>query len=74
MPRKKKKKEDEIRILDVPPNATLRQIYDRMRETFTAADLQKFTELPEPGVPIEEVIAQMEAIHEKEARKRRRKA
>jgi hypothetical protein len=71
MPRKKKK--DDIPRLIVPKNATLRQIYKCAREQFTAADLQKYTDLDEPMVPMEEVLAQMERIHESVTRKRRKK-
>lgn len=40
----------------------LQAIYDRVRREFTAADLQKFTEIEE-GIPLEQVIAEMEKIH-----------
>lgn len=59
------KKKPTVPILEVPPNATLRQIYDIVKKNFTAADLQKYTDLEEPGVPLEEVVAAMDAIHKK---------
>jgi hypothetical protein len=62
MPRKKK---DDIPLLAVPKNASLRQIYAIGRKEFTAADLQKYTEI-EPMVPMEQVLADMERIHEEE--------
>jgi hypothetical protein len=65
MPRKMK---DNIPRLVVPKNATLRQIYARAREEFTAADLQKYTEI-EPMVRAEQLLAELEAIHQKELRK-----
>jgi hypothetical protein len=40
----------------------LRAIYEKVRREFTAADLQKYTEI-EDGVPVEQVIEEMEAIH-----------
>jgi hypothetical protein len=66
------KKNDQIPRLVVRKNATLREIYARLREEFTAADLQKYTEIEE-GIPMEQVIAEMEAIHRKESQKRRKK-
>jgi len=66
------KKRDPIPRLKVPKNATLREIYAQYRKQFTAADLQKYTEI-EPMVPLEQVIAEMEKIHQQETRKRRKK-
>jgi hypothetical protein len=68
MPRRKK---DQIPRLVVPPNATLRQIYAKYRREFTAADLQQYTEI-EDGVPIEQIVAELEAIQRKEMRKRKK--
>jgi hypothetical protein len=67
----KKKKEDVPRLV-VPEDATLQEIYAKARQEFTAADLQKYTEI-EPMVPMEEVLAEMEKIHHRESRKRRKK-
>ena len=69
MPRKKKV---EIPRLIVPKNATLRQKYKALRESFTAADLQKFTEIG-PMVPARQVLKELEAIHEQEMRKLNKK-
>jgi hypothetical protein len=60
-----RKKKYEIPILKVPKGATLRQIYQRAREEFTAADLQKYTEIDDPMVPAEEFLAKLEEIHRK---------
>ena len=68
MPRKRK---DRIPRLEVPANATLRQIYAKYRREFSAADLQQYTE-PEEGVPAEQILADLEAIQRKETRKRKR--
>ena len=46
----------------------LRALYDKMRREFTAADLQKYTEI-EDGIPMEQLIAELEAIHRQETRK-----
>lgn len=69
MPRKKK--EDVPRLI-VPENASLREIYAKARQEFTAADLQKYTEI-EPMVPMEQVLTEMEKIHRQESRKRKKK-
>ncbi|HEV3261286.1 MAG TPA: hypothetical protein VG013_30815 [Gemmataceae bacterium] len=47
----------------------LRDLYAKMRQEFTAADLQKYTEVEE-GIPADEVLAEMEAIQRKYARKK----
>jgi hypothetical protein len=69
MPRKKK---DIVPRLVVPKNATLRQIYAIYRAQFTAADLQKYTEI-EPMVPAEQLLAELETIHAEETRKLQKK-
>jgi hypothetical protein len=45
-----------------------RTIYAILREEFTAADLQKYTEV-EPMIPVEQILAEMEMIHKKEQEK-----
>ncbi len=67
-----KRKENGIRILRVKDTDDLPTIYAKVRRAFTAADLQKFTEI-EPTVPAEQVVAEMEAIHREETRQRKRK-
>lgn len=47
----------------------LRAVYARSRAQFTAADLQKFTEVEE-GIPFATVLAKLEKIH-RGARKQR---
>jgi hypothetical protein len=48
----------------------LRAIYDKIRREFSAADLQKYTEIEE-GIPVEKVLAEMEEIQRKYGRKKR---
>ncbi len=67
-----RKKKDDVPILWVPKNATLKQIYAIAKKEFTAADLQKFTEI-EPMIPAEQVLAEMEEIHRKVMAKKKRK-
>lgn len=66
------KKKDDIPRLYVRKGATLKEIYAAYRKQFTAADLQKYT-VDEPMVPMKKVLAQMEAIHQEETQKRRKK-
>jgi hypothetical protein len=47
----------------------LHDLYAKMRRDFTAADLQKYTQIEE-GIPLKQVIAEMEEIHRKLTRKR----
>jgi hypothetical protein len=67
----KKKKKLSIPRLVVANNGTLRQIYAKARAQFTAADLQRYTEI-EPLVPAEQLLEELEAIHQEETRKRKK--
>jgi hypothetical protein len=49
--------------------AKLKAIYEKSRADFTAADLQKFTQLDE-GIPFEKVLSELEELHRKRKRKR----
>jgi hypothetical protein len=71
MPKKKDKKDDPD-ILWVPKNATKKQIYAIIKKNFSAADLQKYT-VDEPMVPIEPVVAELEAMHARAVAKRKKK-
>lgn len=64
-----KRKKDGIRILRVKDTDDLPTIYAKLRKSFTAADLQKFTEI-EPGIPAEQVLAELEAMDREEMKKR----
>jgi len=63
---------DPIPRLKVRKNATLREIYAQMRKEFSAADLQRYTET-EPMVPAAQVLADLESIHLRETRKKKKK-
>jgi hypothetical protein len=52
---------------------SLREIYARLKKEFTAADLQKYTEIDEVTVPLKQVIAEMKAIQREGAVKRKRR-
>lgn len=49
---------------------TLRQTYARVKREFSAADLQKYT-VDEPGIPAEQVLAELEQIQAKYERRGR---
>jgi len=49
----------------------LKAQYAKYRREFTAADLQRYTETDE-GIPAEKVLAQLESIHQRETRKRKK--
>lgn len=68
----KKKKADEVPILYIPKNASLKQIYAIAKKEFTAADLQKYTEIEEDWVPADQVLAEMEAIEAKASARKNR--
>jgi hypothetical protein len=48
---------------------TLRQIYARVKREFSAADLQKYT-VDEPGIPAQQLLAELEKIQAKYDRRR----
>ena len=61
-----------VPILRIKKGDSLKTIYAKARKAFTAADLQKYTEIEE-GIPAEQIIAEMEAIDREETEKRKRK-
>jgi hypothetical protein len=65
-------KKERIRILRVKDTDDLKTIYAKAQRAFTAADLQKFTEI-EPGIPAEQVLAELEAIDREEAKKHKQR-
>jgi hypothetical protein len=65
------RKKSAIPILRVRKGATLKEIYAAARRQFTAADLQKFTEIEE-GIPAVEVLKDLEDIY-KEAKAEQKK-
>ena len=60
-----------IPVLRVKKGDTLKTIYAKARRAFTAADLQKYTEIEE-GIPFDQIIAEAEVIHREEMKKRRK--
>ena len=60
-----------IRRLRVKKSDSLKTIYAKARKAFTAADLQKYTEIEE-GIPAETVLAELEAMERKGKTKRKK--
>jgi len=65
-------KNDVFRILRIKKSDDLKTIYAKVRRAFTAADLQRYTEI-EKGVPAETLMAELDAIHRDEMRKLRQR-
>jgi hypothetical protein len=63
------RKSDGIPRLRIKKGDSLKTIYAKARKAFTADDLAKYAQ-DEEMVPAEQIIAEMEAIQRKEARKR----
>ena len=68
----KKKKKGALPIMRVRKGATLKEIYAQARREFTAADLQKFTEIEEM-VPAEQVLAACDRILAEELAKQKKR-
>jgi hypothetical protein len=67
------RKKTAVPILRVRKGDSLKTIYAKARRAFTAADLQKYTEIEE-GIPAEQVLEELEALDREEAAKRKRKS
>jgi hypothetical protein len=67
-----KKERIRIRILKIKDTDDDKAIYAKALKAFTAADLQKYTEI-EPGIPAEQVLAELEALDREEAEKRKQR-
>lgn len=61
-----------IPLLMINKSDDLPTIYTKARQAFSAADLQKYTEV-EVGIPLEDVIAEMESVQQKRPLKRKKK-
>lgn len=66
------RKEGRVPILRVRKGASLKEIYAKARQAFTAADLAKYAEIEE-GIPADQIIAEMEDIQRQESQKRKKK-
>jgi hypothetical protein len=66
-----KRKNNSVRISRAKVSDNDRKIYAILREEFTAADLQKYTEI-EPLIPADHVLAQLEKRQKTKARIRKK--
>jgi hypothetical protein len=66
------RKKDAVPILRIKKGDSLKTIYAKARKAFSAADLQKYTEI-EKGIPFEQILAELEAIQREETQKRKKK-
>ena len=48
----------------------LKALYQKYRQEFSAADLQKYTEIAE-GIPADKVLAELEEMYRRHTRKKR---
>lgn len=71
--RKRTQNNEKKQPLPLQEDKDLQTLYAKMRRKFTAADLQKYTEI-EPGIPLEDAIAEMEKIHRQVSKSKRKKA
>lgn len=67
------KKYNTIRVVRIKKGDDLKTIYAKVKRSFTAADLQRFTE-DEEMFPIEPLLQELKAIHREELRKMKKKA
>jgi hypothetical protein len=61
-----------VPILKIRKGATKKEIYAAAKKAFTAADLQKYTEI-EPMVPASKVLAEMKRLHQSITAKKTKK-
>jgi hypothetical protein len=67
------RKQPPVPILRISKGDSLKTIYAKAQRAFTAADLQKYTEVEE-GVPAAQVLAELEALDRELDEKQRRKS
>jgi hypothetical protein len=62
------RKNDKVPIFPVKKGESLKSIYARLRREFTAADLAKYAEIEE-GIPLEQIIAELEGTQAQPSKK-----
>jgi hypothetical protein len=67
------RKQPPVPILRINKGDSLKTIHAKAQRAFTAADLQKYTEVEE-GVPAAQVLAELEALDRELDEKQRRKS
>jgi len=66
------RKEPPIPILKIKKGDSLKTIYAKFQRAFSAADLQKYTEIEE-GIPARQLLRELEALDRKSLRNKRKK-
>lgn len=66
------RKDRPFRILRIKKGDDLKTIYAKLKRSFTAADLQRYTE-DEEMFPIEPLLKELKAIHRDELQKMKKK-
>jgi hypothetical protein len=61
-----------FRIVRIKKGDDLKTIYAKVRKSFTAADLQRYTE-DEEMFPTDQLVAELEALDREAAKRRKRK-
>ena len=62
-----------IRYLRVKKGDDLKTMYAKARKAFTAADLQKYTEIEE-GIPFDRIIAEVDFVQREWERKKKKQS
>jgi hypothetical protein len=62
-----------IRILRVKKGDSLKTIYAKARKAFTAADLQRYTEIEE-GIPFDQIIAEIDHAQREWEKKKKKQS
>lgn len=66
------RKNPPIPILKIKKGDSLKTIYAKFQKAFTAADLQKYTEIEE-GIPARQLLEELEALDRRSLPKNRKK-
>ncbi len=67
-----KRRKPALPILRIKKGDSLKTIYAKAQQAFTAADLQKFTDVDE-GIPAKHLLAELEALDREASRKGKKK-
>jgi hypothetical protein len=66
------RKNGPIRVIQIRKGESRRSVYAKVKKSFTAKDLQRYTR-DEQMVPAQKLVAELETIHKDEAQNRNRK-
>jgi hypothetical protein len=68
------RKNEAIRTLRIKKSDDLKTIYAKVRKSFTAAELARYTDLDEPMYSTTKLLEELEAIDREESQKRKRRS